>query len=220
MNAWIVTDDAAPSQELPRWRTQIGMALGPGEHEHQVVVASAGGELKYMDFRLTEGNGHLSGQSSGESGSGQLVSSGSGAGAARMGIWKRVQPDDHAPISTFAAHPYAPLLSTFSPHSQASPRLPCMPIKSCHVRLPRASLGSPASVGASTVGINCWLSNVTVVAGPEGMGPEGRLYCDAERDRWWSGPYAAERLHVNGLAPVSAPVCSRRHRQHDAGLRD
>jgi len=109
------------------------MALGPGEHEHQVVAASASGELKYMDFRLTEGNGHLSGQSSSESGSGQLVSSGSGVGAARMGIWKRVQPDDHAPISTFAAHPYAPLLSTFSPQSQVSSQLPCMSVElSCH----------------------------------------------------------------------------------------
>ena len=94
------------------------MAVGPGEHEHQVVAASASGELRYMDFRLTEGSGQLSGQSSGESG--QLFSSSSGASAARMGIWKRVQPDDHAPMSTFAAHPYAPLLSTFSPQSQVN----------------------------------------------------------------------------------------------------
>ena len=120
-----VTDWSAPVQRACYLHTQIGMALGPGEHEHQVVAASVSGELKYMDFRLTEGNGHLSGQSSSESGSGQLVSSGSGVGAARIGIWKRVQPEDHAPISTFAAHPYAPLLSTFSPQSQVSPRPPC-----------------------------------------------------------------------------------------------
>jgi hypothetical protein len=93
------------------------MAQGPGEHEHQLVAASASGELKYMDFRLTEGSGQLSGQSSGDSQ--PLFSSGaSGSSAARMGIWKRVQPEDHVPISTFAAHPYAPLLSTFSPQSQ------------------------------------------------------------------------------------------------------
>ena len=94
------------------------MALGPGEHEHQLVAASASGELIYMDFRLTEGSGQLSGQSSGESQ--QLFSSGGavGSSSARMGIWKRVQPEDNVPMSTFAAHPYAPLLSTFSPQSQ------------------------------------------------------------------------------------------------------
>ena len=101
---------------------QVGMAQGPGEHEHQLVAASASGELKYMDFRLTEGSGQLSGQLSGQSsGDSQPLFSSSGASgssAARMGIWKRVQLEDHVPISTFAAHPYAPLLSTFSPQSQ------------------------------------------------------------------------------------------------------
>ena len=98
------------------------MALGPGEHEHQLVVASASGELKYVDFRLTEGSGQLSGQSSGDS-LPHFSSGATGSSAARMGTWKRVQLEDHVPISTFAAHPYAPLLSTFSPQSQVWPHL-------------------------------------------------------------------------------------------------
>ena len=90
----------------------MGLALGPGEADNQLIAVTEAGEMKYIDFRMT--TGQTSASVAGE-GFPPLNSS-----SARMGVWKTVAPDDKGPLCAVAAHPYAPLLATSSltPQSQ------------------------------------------------------------------------------------------------------
>lgn len=88
------------------------MALGPGEVDNQLIIVTAAGEMKFIDFRMTTGQA-----SAAAAGEGHPPFSSS---SARMGVWKTVQPDDKGPLCAVAGHPYAPLLATssLSPQSQ------------------------------------------------------------------------------------------------------
>jgi hypothetical protein len=93
-------------QSLTPWLLlQVGMALGPGDWDSQLVTAACGGDMKYTDFRLLPG----------EEGR---------APSAQMGVWKSLHAEDRGPVSAFAAHPHAPLLATasLSQNVQASGR--------------------------------------------------------------------------------------------------
>ena len=106
---------------------QLGLALGPGEADNQLIAVTEAGEMKYIDFRMT--TGQTSASVAGE-GFPPLNSS-----SARMGVWKTVAPDDKGPLCAVAAHPYAPLLATSSltPQSQVQAPFerPLMPHPLC-----------------------------------------------------------------------------------------
>lgn len=74
---------------------QVGMALGPGDWDSQLVTAGCGGDMKYTDFRL-------------------LPAEEGQAPSAQMGVWKSLYAEDRGPVSAFTAHPHAPLLATAS----------------------------------------------------------------------------------------------------------
>ena len=88
------------------------MALGPGDIDSQLVSAAVAGEMKYTDFRMI-------GSQTSATTAGDVGGSGSGSGSARMGVWKTVVPEEKGPLTAFAAHLYAPLLSTASFSQQA-----------------------------------------------------------------------------------------------------
>ena len=83
-------------QSLTPWLLlQVGMALGPGDWDSQLVTAACGGDMKYTDFRLLPAEeGHPP--------------------SAQMGVWKSLHAEDRGPVSAFAAHTHAPLLATAS----------------------------------------------------------------------------------------------------------
>ena len=77
---------------------QMGMAMEPGGLEHQLVTASAGGELAFIDFRAVS-------SSSSYAAEGSLP-------PAQMGKWKSVDASTKGGLSALAAHRHAPILAT------------------------------------------------------------------------------------------------------------
>ena len=66
---------------------QMGMVLEPGGISNQLVTATGSGEMKFSDFRMSNGEG-------------------------QMGVFKTVQAHNRGVLSALAAHPAAPLIAT------------------------------------------------------------------------------------------------------------
>ena len=67
----------------------MGLALEPGGTPHQVVTATADGELRFTDFRAA-----------------------GGGAAAKMGVYKSLEATSKGKLSALVAHPHAPIFAT------------------------------------------------------------------------------------------------------------
>jgi hypothetical protein len=67
---------------------QMGMVAEPGGQAHQLVTATAAGELKFIDFRMGSDS------------------------KGKMGVYKTLQAHSKGNITAIVGHPYAPLIAT------------------------------------------------------------------------------------------------------------
>ena len=67
---------------------QMGMVAEPGGQAHQLVTATAAGELKFIDFRMAPDS------------------------RGKMGVYKTLQAHSKGSITAIVGHPYAPIVAT------------------------------------------------------------------------------------------------------------
>lgn len=79
----------------------MGMVGEPGGAAHQLVTATASGELSFVDYRMTSD------------------------AAGKMGVYRTLQAHSKGSITSLVGHPHSPLIASATTTQVPTPPKPC-----------------------------------------------------------------------------------------------